>query len=94
MCYIYVVRFEWDPRKAQINQRKHEVTFGEAAECFADSLAIILTDHRHPDRLILIGVDLRIGRVPSDLHRLRREGRRRDPHHQRAQGDPSRKEDL
>jgi uncharacterized DUF497 family protein len=49
------VRFEWDPRKAQINRRKHEVSFDEAAECFADSLAMILTDHGRPDRLILIG---------------------------------------
>jgi uncharacterized DUF497 family protein len=55
MCYISSVRFAWDPRKAQINRRKHDVSFDEAAECFADSLAMILTDHRHPDRLILIG---------------------------------------
>lgn len=55
MCYISTVRFEWDPRKAQINRRKHDVSFEEAAECFADSLAMILTDHVHRDRLILIG---------------------------------------
>lgn len=55
MCYIYCVRFEWDPRKAQINQRKHEVSFAEAAECFADSLAMLLNDPAHTDRLILIG---------------------------------------
>jgi uncharacterized protein len=50
-----VVRFEWDPHKAQVNKRKHEVTFEEVAECFADSLAMILIDRDHPDRLILIG---------------------------------------
>ena len=55
MCYIYPVRFEWDPRKAQKNRRKHDVGFEEAAECFADSLAMVLTDREHPDRLILIG---------------------------------------
>ncbi|TMQ07846.1 MAG: BrnT family toxin [Deltaproteobacteria bacterium] len=49
------MRFEWDPSKAQINRRKHEVSFEEAAECFADSLGMILTDHVHADRLILIG---------------------------------------
>ena len=49
------MRFEWDPHKAQLNKRKHEVTFEEAAGCFADALAMILTDHGHPDRLILIG---------------------------------------
>lgn len=55
MCYISTVRFEWDPRKAQINKRKHDVRFEEAAECFADSLAMVLIDHVHRDRLILIG---------------------------------------
>jgi len=49
------VRFEWDPRKAQINKRKHDVGFEEAAGCFADSLAMVLIDHAHPDRLVLIG---------------------------------------
>ena len=55
MCYIYMVRFEWDPHKAQHNKRKHDVTFEDAAECFADSLAMVLEDPRHPERLILIG---------------------------------------
>jgi uncharacterized protein len=55
MCYISWVRFEWDPRKAQLNQRKHEITFAEAAECFADSLAMLLNDPVHAERLILIG---------------------------------------
>jgi uncharacterized DUF497 family protein len=55
MCYTSTVRFEWDPRKAQINKRKHDVSFEEAAGCFADSLAMVLIDHARPDRLILIG---------------------------------------
>lgn len=38
-----------------MNKRKHDVSFDEAAACFADSPAMILTDHGHPDRLILIG---------------------------------------
>jgi uncharacterized DUF497 family protein len=49
------VRFEWDPHKAQSNKRKHGVTFEEAAECFADSLAMIVEDLEHAERLILIG---------------------------------------
>jgi hypothetical protein len=49
------LRFEWDPRKAQINKRKHDVTFEEAAGCFADSLALILAEPDYPDRLVLIG---------------------------------------
>ena len=49
------VRFAWDPRKAQENNRKHGVTFDEAATCFADELGLELTDQTHADRLILIG---------------------------------------
>jgi hypothetical protein len=47
-----------DPRKAQGNKLKHDVTFEEAAECFADSLAVFLEDRVHPDRLVLIGQSL------------------------------------
>lgn len=31
--------FEWDPRKAQSNARKHGVTFDEATTVFGDPLA-------------------------------------------------------
>ncbi len=47
--------FEWDPSKAASNKRKHGVSFEEAAECFQDSLAMILEEPRYPDRSILIG---------------------------------------
>ncbi len=50
------MRFEWDPRKAASNRRKHEVTFEEAITCFADPLALVLEDRGHADRIILIGV--------------------------------------
>jgi len=49
------VLFEWDPSKAASNKRKHGVSFEEAAECFQDSLAMILEEPRYPDRSILIG---------------------------------------
>lgn len=49
------MRFEWDPRKAQSNRRKHDVSFEEAAECFADPLAVVLIDLRYTERLVLIG---------------------------------------
>jgi uncharacterized DUF497 family protein len=31
-----VVRFEWDPLKAEANWRKHKVTFEQAREAFKD----------------------------------------------------------
>lgn len=34
------MEFEWDPRKAAENFRKHSVSFDEAAEAFFDENAI------------------------------------------------------
>jgi hypothetical protein len=50
--------FEWDNQKANINQRKHGISFEEATTAFADELSITIDDPHHSqdeDRLILIG---------------------------------------
>lgn len=50
--------FEWDPRKAEINLRKHGVSFTEAGTGFGDELAITAPDPDHSegeDRFITIG---------------------------------------
>jgi uncharacterized DUF497 family protein len=50
--------FEWDPRKAEINLRKHGVPFTEAGTVFGDDLAITVPDPDHTieeDRYITIG---------------------------------------
>ncbi|SPE27959.1 conserved hypothetical protein [Candidatus Sulfopaludibacter sp. SbA3] len=50
--------FEWDPRKARTNLRKHGVSFTEAASVFTDPLARILLDEEHSaveSREIIIG---------------------------------------
>ncbi len=39
--------FEWDPKKANSNARKHEVTFDEASTVFADPLALLMADPDH-----------------------------------------------
>ncbi len=39
--------FEWDPRKAQTNLRKHRVSFVEACSVFNDPLARIFEDEEH-----------------------------------------------
>jgi uncharacterized DUF497 family protein len=49
------VRFEWDPGKARSNLRKHGVSFTEAAECFADPLAIDYIDKANAGRSVLVG---------------------------------------
>ena len=40
------MELEWDPKKAPTNERKHPVSFHEAATVFGDSLAITFSpDH-------------------------------------------------
>ena len=43
------MEFEWDPKKATANIRKHDVTFQEAATVFGDPLAVTFED---PDRSV------------------------------------------
>ena len=41
------MEFEWDPKKATKNARKHGVAFQEAATVFGDPLAITFEDPDH-----------------------------------------------
>lgn len=53
------LRFEWDPRKASANLRKHRVSFEEAQTVFSDDNALLLADPDHSDdedRFILLGL--------------------------------------
>jgi uncharacterized DUF497 family protein len=50
--------FEWDPRKAKRNLRKHGVSFDEACTVFDDFLALIFPDEDHSngeEREIIVG---------------------------------------
>jgi uncharacterized DUF497 family protein len=50
--------FEWDPKKANANRRKHGVSFDEARTVFDDPLAAIFADEEHSieeNREIIIG---------------------------------------
>ncbi len=50
--------FEWDPRKAVANLRKHGVSFDEAATAFGDPFGIVVDDPRHSTneaRVALLG---------------------------------------
>ena len=52
------MNFEWDPRKAEINLRKHGVSSTEAGTVFGDDLTITVPDPDHSkdeDRYITIG---------------------------------------
>ena len=53
------MEFEWDPKKAETNKRKHGVTFQEGATVFGDPLAITYADPDHSEdegRLITFGL--------------------------------------
>src|SRR2546422_2753232 len=43
------MRFEWDDRKAAANEKKHGVSFHEAATVFGDPLAITFADPDHSE---------------------------------------------
>lgn len=42
-------KFEWDPAKAFINERKHGVSFDDAASIFGDTLLLSMLDNEHSD---------------------------------------------
>jgi len=56
-----MIRFEWDPRKASANFKKHGVSFDEAQSAFYDENAIQFFDEEHSDseeRFLLLGMSI------------------------------------
>jgi len=56
---IMSVRFEWDSKKAEINLKKHHISFEEAKTVFYDSNALLIADPEHSDdedRFIILGI--------------------------------------
>ena len=51
--------FEWNPKKAETNLKKHGVSFEEAASVFFDPLSLTVPDPLHSDeekRFIITGL--------------------------------------
>ena len=48
--------FEWDDAKAEVNVRRHGISFEEASTVFGDPLAILLPDpdHSHEEERFLV----------------------------------------
>ena len=68
------MKFEWDPEKADSNQKKHGVSFQEAASVLGDALSITYPDPDHSvreHRFITVGMS-RLGRVLIVAHTDRR----------------------
>ena len=67
------IRFDWDPRKARSNEKKHGVSFEEARSVFFDEQALFLEDPQPlhaEERFILLGVSASI-RPLVVVHALR-----------------------
>jgi len=64
------MRFEWDPKKARSNLRKHKVSFEEAATALMDPMAATGCDPDHSvgeERFVTFGVSER-GRLLVVAH--------------------------
>ena len=62
--------FEWDARKARINESKHQISFEEAKTLFTDPFLVTFPDEYHSnteDRYISIGCSAR-GRILLVVH--------------------------
>ena len=69
------LRFEWDPRKAAANERRHGVSFEEAQTVFFDERARLIDDPEHSadeDRFILLGMSTKL-RILVVVHAYRAE---------------------
>ena len=65
--------FEWDPKKAEINRRKHGVSFADATTIFDDPMAISIEeqDLDGEERSITAGMD-HLGRLLVVSYAFRR----------------------
>lgn len=55
--------YQWDPRKALSNRRKHGVSFADAVAVLEDELAVTIPDdHPLEERFVTIGRDI-LGRI-------------------------------
>lgn len=59
------IEFEWDPKKAKQNLKKHEVSFNEAATVLGDPMSMTFSDLDHSvdeNRYITVGLS-RFGKL-------------------------------
>lgn len=71
--HMDVLRFEWDPKEARSNAKKHGVTFEEARTVFYDEQARVFDDPDHSveeDRFLILGMSTRL-RALAVSHCLR-----------------------
>jgi len=69
------IRFEWDPRKARSNKKKHGVSFEEARSVFFDEQGLLLEDPQplhEEERFVLLGLSVSL-RLLVVVHAQREE---------------------
>lgn len=65
------MEFEWDPKKADANRRKHGIEFLDAVVVFDDDRGVTLVDeHPAEERYVTFGIDA-LGRVLAVSYVLR-----------------------
>jgi uncharacterized DUF497 family protein len=70
------LRFDWDPKKAALNERKHGVSFEDAQTVFSDDRARLIDDPDHSEneeRFVLLGLSSTL-RLLVVVHCFRAEG--------------------
>lgn len=70
------MHFDWDPKKASLNLRKHGVSFEEAQSVFYDEFAVQFFDESHSgteERFIMLGMS-HSARLLVVVHCERRSG--------------------
>jgi uncharacterized protein len=71
------IRFDWDPKKAVVNLRKHKVSFEDAQSVFSDERALLIDDPDHSEDeegFVLLGLSQTL-RLLVVVHCYRAEGR-------------------
>ena len=71
-----MLEFEWDPKKAAANLKRHRVSFEEARTVFLDEKAKLIDDPDHSsdeDRFVLLGISGLL-RVLLVCHCYRQQG--------------------
>jgi uncharacterized protein len=72
-----IISFDWDPKKALANLRKHKVSFEDAQSVFSDERALLIDDPDHSEdeeRFVLLGLSQSLGLLVV-VHCYRAEGR-------------------
>ena len=71
--YSVGVRYDWDPKKAESNLRKHGIDFADAIPALEDDLGLTLEDGCEDEaRFVTVGMDV-LGRLLVVIYTHREE---------------------